>query len=158
MLFSLAASGALTVLLTRAREARTVMLSGTVALAVGVALTLLALTERSLALFFVGTVITGAGFGLGFQGAVRTVLPLAAPDERAGVLSTLYVVAYLAMGVPAVFAGVRVVHGGGVLATAHEYGLAVIALAVLAMVGMLLRRPAGAPAATLLRSTLPLRR
>ena len=45
---------------------------------------------------------------------VRTVLPLAAPEERAGVLSTLYVVAYLAMGVPAVFAGFRVVHGGGV--------------------------------------------
>jgi predicted MFS family arabinose efflux permease len=147
VLFSLAFSGAVTVLLTRTRAARPVMVSGTVALVVGVALTLIAIPTHALALFFVSTVITGAGFGLGFQGAVRTVLPLAAPEERAGVLSTLYVVAYLAMGVPAVLAGLRVVHGGGVLGTAREYGLAVMALAALAMLGTLLRRPAdGAPA------------
>ena len=57
------------------------------------------------------------------------VVPLAAPHERAGVLSLLYVVSYLGLGVPAVAAGFGVVHGGGLVVTAREYGIAVIALA-----------------------------
>jgi hypothetical protein len=62
------------------------------------------------------------------------------------VLSLLYVVAYLAMGSPAVLAGLGVVHGGGLLATAREYSLAVMALAAAALIGTVLRRqtePAG---------------
>ena len=35
------------------------------------------------------------------------MIPLAAPHQRAGVLSILYVVAYLAMGAPAVLGGLR---------------------------------------------------
>jgi hypothetical protein len=50
----------------------------------------------------------------------------------------LYVIPYLAMGLPAVLAGVRVVHGGGILTTAREYGVAVVVLAVLAFGGALL--------------------
>jgi hypothetical protein len=68
-------------------------------------------------------------------------MPLAASHERAGVLSVMYVVAYLAFGVPAVIAGFRVVYGGGVLATAREYGVAVMALAALALIGAGLHRP-----------------
>jgi MFS family permease len=154
-LFSLAASGALTVLLTRARPATSIMLGGSGALIVGVAVTLVALAHPSLALFFVGTTITGAGFGAGFQGAIRTVIPLAAPHERAGVLSIVYVVAYLSMGVPAVLGGLRVVHGGGLLSTAREYGLAVMALAALAMAGSFLRKPLAAGLAHLRAPTRP---
>ena len=77
----------------------------------------------------------------GFQGALRIVVPLAAADERAGVLSTLYVVSYLAMGLPAVVGGVLVVHGGGLLATGREYGAAVIVLALLAMAALAWQRP-----------------
>jgi len=39
------------------------------------------------------------------------VVPLAATHERGGVLSILYVVSYLAMGLPAVVTGFFVVHG-----------------------------------------------
>src|SRR5207237_498117 len=90
-LFVLAGSGALTVLLLRTAAPRTVLVLGTVALVVGVGITLLAITHTAAAVFFVGTAVAGAGFGAGFQGALRTVLPLAAPQERAGVLSLLYV-------------------------------------------------------------------
>jgi hypothetical protein len=45
------------------------------------------------------------------------------------------------MGSPAVLAGLGVVHGGGLLPTARTYGLAVIALAAVALIGTLLRRP-----------------
>jgi len=81
-------------------------------------------------------VVAGAGFGAGFQGGIRLVLPLAALHERAGVLSVIYVVSYLAMGMPAVVAGFVVVHGGGVLATASGYGLLVMGLAGMALVGL----------------------
>jgi predicted MFS family arabinose efflux permease len=144
--FVLAGSAALTVLLLRAWPARRMMTFGATALISGVALTLLATTRGSAALFFAGAVLAGMGFGTGFQGAIRTVLPLTAPHERAGVLSTLYVVSYLAMGLPAVAGGLRVVHGGGLLPTAREYGAAVIALAAVALVGALARRPAATAA------------
>ena len=50
-------------------------------------------------------------------------------------MSTLYVVAYLAMGVPAVLGGAGVVYGDGLYATAREYGFAVILLAGFALLG-----------------------
>ncbi len=68
-------------------------------------------------------------------------MPLPLPHERAGVLSVLYVVSYLGMGLPAVVAGVFVVRGGGLVDTAYEYGVAVIALALLAAVALLRRSP-----------------
>ncbi|MFC1440739.1 MFS transporter [Streptacidiphilus sp. N1-10] len=135
-LFVLAGSGALTVLLLRDARPRLVMLLGIAALILGVGGTLLSVDHRSTAGFFLATALAGAGFGGGFQGAIRTTVPLAAPHERSGLLSTLYVVSYLAMGLPAVIGGVLVVHGGGLLATTREYGVAVMALAALALLGL----------------------
>jgi predicted MFS family arabinose efflux permease len=135
-LFVLAGSGGLTVLLLRNTAPRKVMLIGGVALLVGVGLTLLGISYTSTTVFFAGTAVAGVGFGGGFQGALRTVVPLAAPHERAGVLSNIYVVSYLAMGLPAVIAGFLVVHGGGVTTTAQGYGVAVMALAALALLGL----------------------
>ncbi|HXU64329.1 MAG TPA: MFS transporter [Polyangia bacterium] len=149
LLFVMAGSGALTVLVSRARPARAVLLFGSGALIAGVALSLAGITGGSPLLFFAGAMIAGAGFGAGFQGALRTVLPLAAASERAGVLSLLYMIAYLSMGVPVVFAGLRVVHGGGLFTASREYGVAVIALAAAALLGTLVRRPAAAPVAVL---------
>jgi hypothetical protein len=105
----------------------------------GTALTLFAIRHTSIAWLFAGIILAGVGFGAGFQGAVRTVIPLAGTDQRAGVLSILYVIAYLSMGLPAVLGGIRVVHGGGLLGTASEFGDAVIALAAVALAGTLLR-------------------
>jgi hypothetical protein len=84
------------------------------------------------------------------QGAIRSVVPIAAPQERAGVLSTMYVVAYLAMGLPAIFGGISVVYGDGLFATAREYGFGVIGLAVFALVGTWMKRPALVPGVAVL--------
>jgi hypothetical protein len=138
-LFVFAACGALAVLLTRERTPRALMLGAMAALIGGVALTLFGIRHLSTAWLFAGIILAGGGFGAGFQGAVRTVVPLAGADQRAGVLSILYVIAYLSMGLPAVLGGIRVVHGGGLLGTAREFGDAVIALAALALAGTLLR-------------------
>jgi hypothetical protein len=153
-LFVLAASGAAAVYALRERTARSMLAIGTVALAGGVGLTLAAIPTSSALAFFTGAVVAGGGFGATFQGAIRMVVPQAEPHERAGVLSIVYIIAYLAMGVPAVLGGVRAVHGGGVFTTAREYGIAVIVLALVALGGVLLQR---APAA-ILRPSFPPRR
>jgi MFS family permease len=124
------------VYLLRNVAARTVMLAGIIALVAGVAITLAALAAGSPALFFVGTAVSGVGFGSGFQGGIRTVVPQAAPHERAGLLSVLFTVSYLGMGVPAVGAGLLAVHGAGLLGAARYYGIALVVLAVLALAGL----------------------
>jgi MFS family permease len=139
-LFVLAVAGVPTVLLARRSTARRTMQLGTVGLAGGVAVTLHAIGAASLSEFLVGTAIAGAGCGLSFHGALRSVIGLAAPHERAGVLSVVFIVSYLAMGLPVVAAGLLVVHGGGIVAAAREYGLAEVVLAGAAMIGTLLPR------------------
>jgi predicted MFS family arabinose efflux permease len=133
----LAAVAALTTYVLRLTPAPTVMLIGTLALIVGVAIVLLSLWANSSTGFFAGTALAGVGFGAGFQGGIRLVAPLAHPDQRAGVLSVLYTVSYVGLGIPAVAAGFAVVHGGGLVATSYEYGVAVIALAVIATVNLI---------------------
>ena len=129
------------------------MLSGILALITGVTVTVIAVSLGSVAIFFVGSAIAGAGFGSGFQGSIRTVVPLAAAHQRAGLVSLLYVVSYLGLGVPAVLAGFGVVHGGGLIDTTRYYGAAVIALAALALISLIRNQPgrAAEPAGTLAR-------
>ncbi|MGY5010145.1 MFS transporter [Streptomyces sp. 900105755] len=145
-LFVLAFVAAVSVLALRKAPSTTVMYTGIGALVAGVALTLLAVDQSAPALFFVGTAVAGLGFGSGFQGGIRTVLPLAKSHESSGVLSLLFVVAYLGMGVPSVAAGTLVVHGGGLVPTSEEYGAVVIGLALLALAALLVRgKPQIAP-------------
>jgi hypothetical protein len=60
---------------------------------------------------------------------------LAAPASRAraGVLSVLFVISYLALGIPAVLAGYGLTHHGDIFATAREFSSAVMVLAALAL-------------------------
>jgi predicted MFS family arabinose efflux permease len=143
-LFILAGVAAGAVLAFQRTEPRQVLYLSIGALVAGVAVTLAAVSADSAAGFFAGTAIAGVGFGGGFQGAIRLVIPLAGERERAGVLSLLYIVSYLGLGVPAVVGGVLVTEVNGVLQTAREYGSAVILLAALALAGLLVRRPAKA--------------
>jgi predicted MFS family arabinose efflux permease len=143
-LFILAGVAAGAVLAFQRTEPRQVLYLSIGALVAGVAVTLAAVSADSAAGFFAGTAIAGVGFGGGFQGAIRLVIPLAGERERAGVLSLLYIVSYLGLGVPAVLGGVLVTEVNGVLQTAREYGSAVILLAALALAGLLVRRPAKA--------------
>ena len=89
--FAFAASAGVTVLFVQTAAPRNVLYLGTAALATGVGITLAATSITSIGAFFLGTVVAGVGIGSGFQGVLRTLLPLVAPHERAGVLSTIYV-------------------------------------------------------------------
>ncbi|MGW2779261.1 MFS transporter [Streptomyces olivaceoviridis] len=142
-LFVLAGSAGLAVVLLRGTATRSVMLIGIGSLVTGVVITLVSIASGtggtpSVIGFFIGGSISGFGFGSGFQGGIRLVMPRVEPHERAGVLSLLYVVCYLGLGVPAVIGGVLVVHGGGLVRTSREYGIAVIVLALAALTALVL--------------------
>lgn len=142
-LFVLAGSAGLAVVLLRGTATRSVMLIGIGSLVAGVVITLVSIASGtggtpSVIGFFIGGSISGFGFGSGFQGGIRLVMPRVEPHERAGVLSLLYVVCYLGLGVPAVIGGVLVVHGGGLVRTSREYGIAVIVLALAALTALVL--------------------
>ncbi|MFI4982573.1 MAG: MFS transporter, partial [Nevskiales bacterium] len=87
----------------------------------------------------IGTSIAGMGFGTGFQGAVRSIVPFASAHERAGVLSIVFIVSYLSMGAPAIAAGALVARHGNILGTAQEFGVVVMALALAAVLAAALR-------------------
>ncbi len=140
-LATLSASGALVVIALRRRDAHTVAVRGLGALVAGLALVQVAAASRSASVFFAATALAGAGFGASFQGSLRSVLELTHPHERAGVFSVLFVVAYLSMGVPAIFAGIYLASTGDVIATAEIYALALMTLALLALVGRWAYRP-----------------
>lgn len=141
--FTLATAGVVTVLAVQNWEARRVLTLGALGILLGSLGLIAAFTLHSVAGFFVATVLAGIGFGGGFQGAVRSVVPTARPHERAGVLSIVFVISYLAMGLPAVIAGYFVATYGNLLATAQEFGSVVAVLAVFALLGSALARPQG---------------
>lgn len=132
-IFVLAASGGIAVLLLQMLEARKMMALGAASLLAGVGIAGFALTRSEVALFFLGTAVAGVGFGTGFQGAVRTVVSVAAPHERAGTLSIVFLISYIALGLPAIIAGSMARHTN-LLATAQVFGAVVMALAAAALI------------------------
>ncbi|MGK5740279.1 MFS transporter [Micromonospora sp. URMC 103] len=136
VLFVFAVVGSIAVLLMRNTPARTVMLIGIGALILGMIVTLVSVMAGSLMGFFVGLALGGVGFGGGFQGSLKTIMPLIEAHERASVLSLLYIISYVGLGLPTVIAGFLVVYAGGLPRTVDEYSVAVILLAVVALLGL----------------------
>lgn len=140
-LFILAGVASLATIVLRAASGRGLMTIGIGGLVAGVAGTIIAIESGSAVGYLIATAIAGVGFGTGFQGAIRTVTPLAEPHHRAGLLSAVFTVSYLGMGVPAVFAGYLVSRGHSLRGVAVGYAVVLLVLALTAAAG-LLRRPA----------------
>jgi MFS family permease len=132
VIVALTATGAVTAVLTRDHRPEHVLIGGAGMLALGVGVTILGLNTSTTALFFVGSVLAGVGFGAGFSGAFKTVVSLAPAAERAGLIAAVYVLAYLGFSLPAIAAGVAVTHAG-LLPTTNVYGSVVAALALVAL-------------------------
>jgi hypothetical protein len=86
-----------------------------------------------------GTIVSGVGFGAVFSSTMRMVLPLAKPDERAGLLAAFYVEGYLSFSLPAVLTGFFAPMVG-LTAAADAYGAAVIGMALLSLLAVRLSR------------------
>ena len=138
---ALVLSGAIAILFVRTRPARAVLAAGTAALVIGVGITLAGVQLHSTATFFLGSVIAGVGFGAAFNGTLRSLVPLAEAHERAGLMSTFFALSYLAFSLPAIAGGLLAGYVG-LQAASIGYGLLLVALGCLALLGMARRQPA----------------
>jgi len=132
VVFALTMSGLVAVLLLRTLGTPRLLMTGAAALAGGLLVTLIGVHLSSATIFFVGTCVAGMGFGAAFQGALRSVLPLAQAHERAGLMAAFYVLSYLAFSVPAIIAG-TMAQVIGLRPAADIYGVALMALATLTL-------------------------
>ena len=129
------AIAAATVLATQKMQPLRMLESTSGALLVGLIAAAFGVHQASVVIFLIGTAVLGAGFGTGLQGSFRSVAEVLAPHERAGVISILLVVSYLAMGVPAILAGYRLTLTGNLVRTAEEFAVAIVVLAGVALLG-----------------------
>src|ERR1019366_561250 len=93
-------------ILGRSLNARVAMLLGALASAASMVLLSLSLAWHSLPTFLMSTAIGGVGYSLLFVGGLQTISAAAPPERRGGVLSALYLFAYLSLGVVALVLGV----------------------------------------------------
>lgn len=102
---------------------------GSIALSVGMLMIVGSVVADSAALYLAGALVGGAGFGVAFLGALRALSAVIPAAHRSQVMSAFYVVAYGALSLPAVLAGILVTPLG--LRTTFEvFGAAVAALAL----------------------------
>jgi predicted MFS family arabinose efflux permease len=106
VIFLLCGTGAATAFALRNISSRTAMLTGCLFLLAGMATTCGAIATTTSAAFLVGTAVAGVGFGPAFLGAFRMTTALATPGQRAGLVTAIFIVTYLALSVPALIAGV----------------------------------------------------
>ena len=133
---ALTLTGALMIYSMRNRPAGKSLLLGASLMPAGVVLILLGVHSASLPLFFLGTLVAGCGFGSGFLGILRSLVPLALPHERAGLMSTYYALSYLAFCLPSLLAG-NLSRTLGLVATVDGYGVVLILLALGALAGLM---------------------
>ena len=132
---ALTGAGAVASAIARSRPPRTIVVGGSLVLLGGVAITIGAVAADAPVLLYVGSVIAGLGFGPAFSGVFRSLAPLAAPNQRGALLSSIYAISYLAFSLPTVAAGVAVTHWG-LRSTTYGYGLSVVALALVTTVAV----------------------
>lgn len=129
---ALALSGAAGILTLRKSTNYRILLTGTLSIAIGSTVLFLAINLTSAVVLFLGSIITGVGFGTAFMGAIRTVMPLALPEERAGLMAAFFVESYLAFSTPAILAG-YFVGKVGLMHTANSYICFIILLSLVAL-------------------------
>ncbi|GAA4313028.1 MFS transporter [Klenkia terrae] len=141
LILALNGTGILGSLATRGLAPSTGMVTGALVFVVGVLGTIGALAAASLTAFYVAAVVSGFGFGAAFLGAMATVTQGVDAGERAGLLSAVFTVSYLAFSLPAIAAGLAI-GPLGLTTTAEVYGAVVVALALTAVAGLVRdRRP-----------------
>ncbi|MBY5761394.1 MFS transporter [Rhizobium leguminosarum] len=124
---ALMVSGAIAVYLRRGKTASANLAFGVSAKTLGILIVVAGVHLANVPLLLIGTIFTGAGFGTNFLGSIGTIMPLARPDERAGMLSAFYIQSYLAFSLPAILAGFLAKSAGYALTT-DIYATAILLL------------------------------
>jgi MFS family permease len=87
----------------------------------------------SLTIMIIGQAVAGVGFGASFTAALRLIFPLAPANQRAAVVSGIYIVSYVAFGVPIVIAG-QLTDTLGVVPTVTWYTALTILFALISLI------------------------
>lgn len=103
-----AVSGIAASVLLHRRSARVVSVYGTAALGLGTALSLLAVALHVFPAYLLAVALVGTGFGTAFMGVLKTLMPRVDAAQRAAVMAVVYIVSYLAFGLPTIVAGLLV--------------------------------------------------
>lgn len=158
VIFLLTGIGGISTLLFHKSSPRAAMITGCLLLTAGVGGTVGSIAASSVTGLFLGTAVAGVGFGVAFLGVFRTLSALAPPEGRAGLITSIYIVSYLAFSLPVIAAGIAATHAG-LHDTALVYGAAVAVLALLAAAGMAVRarsaKGAAAPVSPAAHSVIP---
>src|SRR6266850_1909051 len=110
----------------RRLQPRAAMTGGAAASALGMVLLAAAVAQHHLPVFLAATAISGAGYSLLFFGGLQTINSAAPAEHRGGVLSAIYLLAYVSLGAVSLLLGaVATAHG---LSFAVKLGAGVIAL------------------------------
>jgi predicted MFS family arabinose efflux permease len=91
---------------TRRWQATRMTVVATATLAVGTVVIMAACAVSSLIGVVLGAAVGGVGFGTAFLAVVRTLEPTVDPARKGELLAAVYVISYLAYGLPAILAGV----------------------------------------------------
>jgi MFS family permease len=104
--------------------------AGSIALAVGMILLVVAASTDSSATYLIGSILGGFGFGIAFLGGLRALVAAIPNEHRAAIMSAFYIVAYASLSVPAVLAGAVVTHLG-LRSTFETFGSIVAGIALI---------------------------
>jgi hypothetical protein len=111
---------------------------GAMASAVSMGLLAVSVAWHALPIFLVATAMAGTGYSLLFLGGLALASDAAPASHRGGVLSAIYLFAYLSMGAVALTLGAVATQRG--LGLAIDLGAGLIALLSLATIGLLAAR------------------
>jgi MFS family permease len=114
---------------------------GSVFMVVGLLLVLYAVSVQSTLLFFVGSVVLGAGWGPSYMAGFRSIAALAPPQHKAEILAAVFVVGYLFFSLPAIAVGLVATHFGLHAAT-FAFGAVVTCMGAIAGFGIRAAEPA----------------
>ena len=127
-LFALLAAATATTIVLRRLNGRAQTIIGAVAMLVGLGITVAAIESGSTWLYLVASAVAGVGFGAGFQGPMRSMAPQAADDQRQALLSAVFLVAYVGLGVSAVIPGALISSGAALTTVAIALAAALAVL------------------------------
>jgi MFS family permease len=145
-LFAVFSAGVVAQLATMSWSLRRVLAAGMTLMLIGLAAVVTAvwLPAPSLALFIIGGVVTGAGGGAIFKGAVGTVIGISPPETRAEALAGTYLAAFVGLSLPIVGAGVGLAAGVSPRVTLLGFAVAVSIGIVASAIKLLSPKPSRA--------------
>jgi MFS family permease len=123
-------------------SSRPVVLSGLGLFLAALALIVAALSQASMAMFLVGTIVGGVAVGAVFIGSLSTANRLAPAEIRGRVVSTYFVFAYVGLTIPVIAVGIASEHVGDFRAV---LGCSIVLAVLCAFSALGIRRAAAEP-------------